>query len=153
MDRSKRILLVEDDNEIRELLCTFLSENGYETETAANGMEGLKKALGMEYDLVLLDIMLPYKSGDQVLKELRERSNVPVIVLSAKDMVQTKIDIIRIGADDYVTKPFDLGEVLVRMEALLRRSGRRSDNAEILRHKNLSLHVKEGRAFLKGKEL
>ena len=153
MDRSKRILLVEDDNEIRELLCTFLSENGYETETAANGMEGLKKALGTEYDLVLLDIMLPYKSGDQVLKELRERSNVPVIVLSAKDMVQTKIDIIRIGADDYVTKPFDLGEVLVRMEALLRRSGRRSDNTEILRHKNLSLHVKEGRAFLKGKEL
>ena len=153
MDRSKRILLVEDDNEIRELLCTFLSENGYETDTAANGMEGLKKALGTEYDLILLDIMLPYKSGDQVLKELRERSNVPVIVLSAKDMVQTKIDVIRIGADDYVTKPFDLGEVLVRMEALLRRSGRRSDNAEILRHKNLSLHVKEGRAFLKGKEL
>ncbi|MBR3470756.1 MAG: response regulator transcription factor [Lachnospiraceae bacterium] len=153
MDRSKRILLVEDDNEIRELLCTFLSENGYETDTAANGMEGLKKALGTEYDLILLDIMLPYKSGDQVLKELRERSNVPVIVLSAKDMVQTKIDVIRIGADDYVTKPFDLGEVLVRMEALLRRSGRRNDDAEILRHKNLSLHVKEGRAFLKGKEL
>lgn len=153
MDRSKRVLLVEDDNEIRELLCTFLSENGYETDTAANGMEGLKKALGTEYDLVLLDIMLPYKSGDQVLKELRERSNVPVIVLSAKDMVQTKIDVIRIGADDYVTKPFDLGEVLVRMEALLRRSGRRNYDAEILRHKNLSLHVKEGRAFLKGKEL
>ena len=153
MNQSKRLLLVEDDNEIRDLLCTFLTDNGYQTDTAVNGMDGLKKALSMEYDLILLDIMLPYKSGDQVLKELRERSNAPVIVLSAKDMVQTKIDVIRIGADDYVTKPFDLGEVLVRIEALLRRSGRRSDDTEILTHKNLSLHVKEGRAFLNGKEL
>ena len=150
---AKRILLVEDDNEIRGLLCTFLTENGFTVDTAANGMEGTKKALGAEHDLILLDIMLPYKSGDQLLKELRERSNVPVIVLSAKDMVQTKIDVIRIGADDYVTKPFDLGEVLARIEALLRRSGGRGKDPDILTHKNLRLHVKEGRAFLNGKEL
>ena len=148
-----RILLVEDDNEIRELLCSFLADNGYETEAAVNGMEGLKKALNEEYDLILLDIMLPYKSGDQMLKELRERSDVPVIVLSAKDMVQTKIDVIRIGADDYITKPFDLGEVLVRIEAMLRRSGNAKKNSEVLSHKNLSLHTKEGRAFINGKEL
>ena len=153
MNQTKRILMVEDDNEIRELLCTFLTDNGYKMDTAVNGMDGLKKSIGSEYDLILLDIMLPYKSGDQVLKELRKKSNVPVIVLSAKDMVQTKIDVIRIGADDYITKPFDLGEVLVRIEALLRRSGRRKDDLEILTHKNLSLHVKEGRAFLNGKEL
>ena len=150
---SKEILLVEDDNEIRELLCSFLADNGYLPDTAADGMGGLRKALGKAYDLILLDIMLPYKSGDQLLKELRERSNVPVIVLSAKDMVQTKIDVIRLGADDYVTKPFDLGEVLVRIEALLRRSGGRKETPEILTHKNLSLHVKEGRAFLQGKEI
>jgi DNA-binding response OmpR family regulator len=150
---SKKILLVEDDREIRELLCSFLTDNGYVPDMAKNGMEGLNLALGKEYDLILLDIMLPLKSGDQVLKELRERSNVPVIVLSAKDMVQTKIDVIRLGADDYVTKPFDLGEVLARIEALLRRSGRRKEDAEILTHKNLSLYVKEGRAFLRGTEL
>ena len=153
MNQSKRVLLVEDDNEIRELLCTFLTDNGYKMDTAVNGMDGLKKAQNTDYDLILLDIMLPYKSGDQVLKELRESSNVPVIVLSAKDMVQTKIDVIRIGADDYITKPFDLGEVLVRIEALLRRSGGRNDDTETLTHKNLKLHVKEGRAYLKGREL
>lgn len=150
---SKKILLVEDDKEIRELLCSFLTDNGYAPDMAKNGMEGLNMALGKDYDLILLDIMLPLKSGDQLLKELREHSDVPVLVLSAKDMIQTKIDVIRIGADDYVTKPFDLGEVLVRIEALLRRSGRRREDAEILTHKNLSLHVKEGRAFLNGREL
>lgn len=150
---SKKILLVEDDKEIRELLRSFLTDNGYAPDVAKNGMEGLTMALGKDYDLILLDIMLPLKSGDQLLKELREHSDVPVLVLSAKDMIQTKIDVIRIGADDYVTKPFDLGEVLVRIEALLRRSGRRREDAEILTHKNLSIHVKEGRAFLNGREL
>lgn len=150
---AKKILLVEDDNEIRELLSSFLMDNGYASDVAKNGMEGIKKALEGSYDLILLDIMLPLKSGDQVLKELRERKDVPVIVLSAKDMVQTKIDVIRLGADDYVTKPFDLGEVLARIEALLRRSGRQSEQAGILTHKNLSLHVNEGRAYIKGKEL
>ncbi|MCR5459829.1 MAG: response regulator transcription factor [Acetatifactor sp.] len=150
---SKKILLVEDDKEIRELLRSFLTDNGYAPDVAKNGMEGLTMALGKDYDLILLDIMLPLKSGDQLLKELREHSDVPVLVLSAKDMIQTKIDVIRIGADDYVTKPFDLGEVLVRIEALLRRSGRRREDAEILTHKNLSLYVKEGRAFLRGTEL
>ena len=150
---TKKILLVEDDNEIRELLSSFLTDNGYAPDAAKNGMEGLKMALAKNYDLILLDIMLPFKSGDQVLKELREHSNVPVMVLSAKDMVQTKIDVIRLGADDYVTKPFDLGEVLVRIEALLRRSGKQGEQANVLTHKNLSLHVKEGRAYVKGKEL
>ncbi len=149
----KRLLLIEDDNEIRGLLRTFLEESGYAVDEAADGMEGARQALSSSYDLILLDIMLPYKSGDQLLKEVREHSEVPVIVISAKDMVQTKIDVIRIGADDYITKPFDLGEVLVRIEALLRRSGRSEKNTDILTHKNLSLHTKEARAFVKGKEL
>ena len=153
MEEAKKLLLVEDDNEIRELLASFLRDNGYEVDTAADGMKGAGMVLNGNYDLLLLDIMLPYKSGDSLLKELRERSDLPVIVLSAKDMVQTKIDVIRIGADDYITKPFDLGEVLARIEALLRRSGRRNVNADILTHGNLSLHIKEGKLFVKGKEL
>lgn len=149
----KRLLLIEDDNEIRGLLRTFLEESGYAVDEAADGMEGARQALSSSYDLILLDIMLPYKSGDRLLKEVREHSEVPVIVISAKDMVQTKIDVIRIGADDYITKPFDLGEVLVRIEALLRRSGHADKNTDILTHKGLSLHIKEARAFVKGKEL
>ncbi|MCR4642516.1 MAG: response regulator transcription factor [Lachnospiraceae bacterium] len=149
----KRLLLIEDDNEIRGLLRTFLEESGYAVDEAADGMKGARQALSSSYDLILLDIMLPYKSGDQLLKEVREHSEVPVIVISAKDMVQTKIDVIRIGADDYITKPFDLGEVLVRIEALLRRSGRSEKNTDILTHKGLSLHIEEARAFVKGKEL
>ncbi len=153
MEEAKKLLLVEDDSEIRELLATFLRDNGYTVDEAVNGIEGEKMARDAEYALLLLDIMLPYKSGDQLLKELREHSDVPVIVLSAKDMVQTRIDVIRLGADDYITKPFDLGEVLARIEALLRRSGRRNGNTDILTHGNLSLHAKEGKVFVKGKEL
>ncbi|MBP5608073.1 MAG: response regulator transcription factor [Lachnospiraceae bacterium] len=150
---TKKLLLVEDDIEIRELLCSFLKDNGYTVEEATDGIKGLHKALESEYDLILLDIMLPYKSGDQLLKELREHSDVPVIVLSAKDMIQTKIDVIRIGADDYITKPFDLGEVLVRIEAMLRRSGRINKNTDVLTHKNLKLCIKDGRAYVHDNEL
>ena len=155
MNESNKILLVEDDTGIRELLSVFLKDNGYIVDEAADGMKGaqLAQAYAYAYDLILLDIMLPYKSGDQLLKELREHSDVPVIVLSAKDMVQTKIDVIRIGADDYITKPFDLGEVLVRIEALMRRSGRMSRDTDVLIHKNLKLHIKDGRAFINGDEL
>ena len=153
MNESNKILLVEDDTEIRELLSVFLKDNGYIVDEAADGMKGAQMAQSQLYDLILLDIMLPYKSGDQLLKELREHSDVPVIVLSAKDMVQTKIDVIRIGADDYITKPFDLGEVLVRIEALMRRSGRTNRDTDVLMHKNLKLHIRDGRAFINGDEL
>ena len=153
MNESNKILLVEDDTGIRELLSVFLKDNGYIVDEAADGMKGAQLAQACAYDLILLDIMLPYKSGDQLLKELREHSDVPVIVLSAKDMVQTKIDVIRIGADDYITKPFDLGEVLVRIEALMRRSGRTNRDTDVLMHKNLKLHIKDGRVFINGDEL
>ena len=121
----EKILVVEDDREINHLVCKYLRSGKYDVLSVENGIEALT-VLHEQADisLVLLDIMLPYQSGDVVLKKLREFSNVPVIILSAKDTVQTKIDVIRLGADDYITKPFDLDEVLVRIEAVLRRSGR-----------------------------
>lgn len=120
-----KILVAEDDREINNLICRFLEIQGYKSISAHDGMQAMS-ILKEQRDicLVLLDIMLPFQSGDMVLKRLREFSDIPVIIISAKDMVQTKIDVIRIGADDYITKPFDLDEVLVRMEAVLRRSGR-----------------------------
>ena len=118
----KKILVIEDDREINNLICEFLSANGYETVSARDGITGLRKFEDEKsVDLVILDLMLPYKSGDGVLSEIRRMSNIPVIVTSAKDMIQTKVDIMRLGADDYITKPFDLDELLVRIEAVLRR--------------------------------
>ncbi len=117
-----KILVIEDDKEINNLICEFLGENGYETISANDGITGLRKfANEKNISLVILDLMLPYKSGDRVLSEIRKTSNIPVIVTSAKDIIQTKVDIMWLGADDYITKPFDLDELLVRIEAVLRR--------------------------------
>ncbi len=126
-----KILIIEDDREINRLICEYLPGLGYEPHAETDGMAGLKRLREREdVDLVLLDLMLPLKSGDRVLKELRAFSDVPVIVLSAKEMVQTKIDLIKAGADDYVTKPFDLDELAVRIEAVLKRCGRRLRRGE-----------------------
>jgi len=117
------ILVVEDELQINRLLCDFLSEQGYQVCAAYEGREALR--MFREQDgicLVLLDLMLPFQNGDSVLEKIREVSDVPVIVISAKDTVRTKIDLMRMGADDYITKPFDLDEVLVRVEAVLRRA-------------------------------
>lgn len=118
-----KILIVEDDKEINLLLRDFLKNQGYNIAAVDNGLAALS-VLRDESDisLVLLDIKLPFQSGDMVLKKLREFSDIPVIVVSAKDMVQTKIEVLRMGADDYITKPFDLDELLVRVETVLRRT-------------------------------
>ena len=117
-----KILVIEDDKEINRLICEYLTESGYEMLPATNGLAGLTVLEQTpDIDLCLLDLMLPMKSGDRVMQSLREFSDVPVIVLSAKDTVQTKIDLFRLGVDDYITKPFDLDELLVRVEAVLGR--------------------------------
>lgn len=117
-----KILVIEDDKEINRLICEYLTENGYEMLSASNGLAGLNVLEQTpDIDLCLLDLMLPMKSGDRVMQSLRGFSDVPVIVLSAKDTVQTKIDLFRLGVDDYITKPFDLDELLVRVEAVMNR--------------------------------
>jgi len=120
---SKRVLIVEDDKEISSILQTFLEQKGYEVWTALDGHAATQEMHEREYDLILMDLMLPFKSGERLIKELREYSKTPVIVLSAKTMLETKLEVLRLGADDYILKPFDLEEVLVRMEVVLRRSG------------------------------
>lgn len=155
-----RILIVEDDNEIGDLLDKYLTNNGYETDRAVNGLEAINKIEKEDYSLVLLDIMLPFKSGDQVLQKVRETKDVPVIIVSAKDMVQTKIDVMRMGADDYITKPFDLDEVLVRVEAVLRRTagsagvvGQGAAKEKKIVHKNLEMDTDAVRVSVKGQEI
>jgi DNA-binding response OmpR family regulator len=118
-----KILIVEDDREINKLLSDFLQENNYETISAYNGREASEKMKTQVYDLILMDLMLPYKDGKTLIEELREYSDCPVVVLSAKSMMDTRLEVLRIGADDYIMKPFDLKEVLVRIQVVLRRSG------------------------------
>lgn len=160
-----KILVVEDDNEIRQLLKTFLEKNEYTVVTAKNGIDGLHLfEKEQDISLLLLDIMLPYKGGDGLLSDIRRLSDVPVIMISAKSMVQTKVDIMRMGADDYITKPFDLDEVLVRIEAVLRRSAIRgkiagvsdgisSASGKTYTFKNLVLNTDSKQVLVKGNVL
>lgn len=128
----ERILIIEDEKDVNRLLAQTLQDSGYETVSAFNGMDGLRMLQKEQYDMVLLDLILPYKSGDEVLRELRKDSDVPVIVISAKDMVGTKIDLLTLGADDYVTKPFDLGEVAARVASNLRRYHKKEEKKQII---------------------
>ena len=154
MEQTK-ILVVEDDREINSMLCEMLDENGYAAEGAFTGMEGLSRLRSGDYDLLILDLMLPYKSGDAVLQELRSFSSLPVIVISAKDTVQNKLDLFHMGADDYLTKPFDLDEVLVRVEAVLRRCGSSEAQRapEILQAGKLAVDTESNTASVDGQEL
>lgn len=151
----EHILIVEDEKEINALLRQFILEHGYLTTSAYNGLEALQLIQRESYDLILLDLMLPYKSGDQLLCELREHTAVPVIVISAKDTTQTKIELLRIGADDYITKPFDLDETLARIESNLRRNKMTQDTAEnrCLTYQDIQLDESKHIVEVTGREL
>lgn len=148
-----RILVAEDDRDINRLVCEFLGENGWEAVPAENGQEALRLLRAGGFSLVLLDLMLPLMSGDMVLQRLREFSDVPVIVVSAKSMTQARIDALNAGADDYVTKPFDLEELLARAEAVLRRTGAGARTERKLRYKGLVLDRESGTASVCGQPL
>lgn len=116
------ILIVEDDININNLLCEVLRKAGYTCEQAFSGTEAklLLNIKEKDYTLVLLDLMLPGASGEEVLKEIRKHGRLPVIVLTAKDSIDDKIGVLTDGADDYITKPFEIREVLARIQVQLR---------------------------------
>ena len=117
-----KIVIIEDDIDICNMIKKFLENNKYSVQYALNGIEGINLCKSFVPDLIILDIMLPGLNGDDVLQKLRKFTNAPVIVVSAKTMVQTKIELLKMGADDYMTKPFDLYELLARIEANLKRT-------------------------------
>ena len=128
--RSETILVVEDDKTLRDGLVMNLSAQGYSVLSASDGEEGMKRALSGAADLLILDIMLPGWSGLDILSELREQGDdVAVLILSARNEISNKIEGLELGADDYVTKPFELRELFARVEAILRRrrNGHRAD--------------------------
>lgn len=119
-----RILVVEDDAEINLLVSTYLGKEGFDIDSVKDGQEAFERLNGREateYQLVVLDMMLPRMSGHEVLRKIRTKSTVPVIILSAKDRETDKILGLDLGADDYLTKPFTIGELVARVKAQLRR--------------------------------
>jgi two-component system copper resistance phosphate regulon response regulator CusR len=135
-----KILVVEDDRTVGQYVKRGLEEQRYHADLVADGMEGLRLASGGRYDLIVLDLRLPEMNGLEVLRTLRDRGNTtPILVLTAQDAVDFKVQALRSGADDYVTKPFSFEELLARVEALGRRP--KEIRAQLLRVGDLELDM------------
>ena len=151
-----RVLVVEDDRDLSRLMAAHLASEGYDVVRAHEAAAALELVGAGRVDVVVLDLMLPRISGDGLLVRLREREgtrDLPVIVVSAKDAVWAKVDLLRLGADDYLTKPFDLDELTARIEALLRRSRSADDGPRVLRHGDLVLDPAARRARLADRDV
>lgn len=148
-----RILIIEDDSNISKMLQTLLVKNKYDTECAFSGTEGLLLLEKKSYDLILLDLMLPGLSGEEVLIKINEQFKTPVICVSAKDDLNTKIELIQGGADDYITKPFNNEELIARIGAVLRRAnkGLIDSDRKVFKFKNLNLDVENHSVHINGK--
>ena len=150
------ILIVEDDIDINGLLSKIITKEGYNVRQAFSGSEGKMCLEFFEFDIVLLDLMLPGITGEEFIKEIRKIKNTPIMVISAKTTVEDKINVLRLGADDFVTKPFDVQEVLARVEAHLRRnkiiSNKKEENTT-LKYKKLIIEPKSREVRVNGEEL
>lgn len=146
-----RLLIIEDDVNINEMLQEAFGKKGYEVVSAYSGMEGILRIEKETYQMVILDLMLPGMDGQQVLKNIREKSNVPVIVLSAKDELDTKVDLLMSGASDYMTKPFELKELEARVLVQLRNAA--GKNEVFLEYRDLRIDREGKKVILCGKPL
>ncbi|MCL2083770.1 MAG: response regulator transcription factor [Oscillospiraceae bacterium] len=138
---SKRILIVEDDGNIADLLRLYLERDGFQTDAASDGAAGLKLFESLNPDLVLLDIMLPGMDGWEVLNAIRLSSRTPVIMLTAKNQTSDKVQGLEMGADDYIAKPFEMKELLARIHAVLRRSGGEPVRARRIQYEGLTVDM------------
>ena len=157
MTEMKRILIVDDDDEIRELLEFDISHSGYFVDTASDGKEGLQKALNNSYDLILLDVMMPKMNGFDVCKNIRQaKLSIPILMLTAKGTIKDKTIGFDCGADDYLVKPFDVQEVLLRIRVLLRRNQPQETNSisnEILKSGNIEIFPETLEAVILNKKV
>lgn len=152
MDKGMRILVIDDEPQIRKLLKVSLGAHGYEIEEAATGMEGISRAATFKPDFLIIDLGLPDMDGKKVVQQIREWSQTPIIVLTARDQEQEKIEALDAGADDYVTKPFGIGELMARMRVSLRRSAA-SENDPILTCGELVIDLVARRVTVSGREI
>ena len=156
---SKTILIIEDDVQINDMLKVLLNTNGYKTISAYSGTEGLL-VFNDECDLIILDLMLPGKGGEEIIGELKQKKNIPVIVASAIDDSEKKVDLFALGADDYVTKPFDNDELLARIKSRLMLYDKLNnmpndgtDKKDILEFKDIKLDMGSRIAFCNDLEI
>lgn len=149
-----KILLVDDETELSDPLSRILLQEGYEVDIADNGATGIKLALQNQYDLLILDWMLPHKSGLEICREVRSQSlTTPVLFLTAKDTVDDRVDGLDAGADDYLVKPFELRELLARVRALLRRSTLEIGSSDRLKVADLELDIENQVVYRRGKAI
>jgi DNA-binding response OmpR family regulator len=138
---STKILITEDDTHINKMLYELLRQNNYLPTAAFSGTEALLLMSQGSYSLVLLDLMLPGKTGEQVLEEIRAKSTIPIIVLTAQTDKETTVKLLRLGADDYIAKPFNNNELLARIDAILRRAEPQKPESTYLQFKDIVLDL------------
>lgn len=147
----QKILVIDDDAEINEMLSMLLRKNGYEVSSAYSGTEGIL-VHGGDISLILLDLMLPGKSGEEIITELKKKKNVPVIVISAVHDVDKKVDLFSLGADDYITKPFHNKELLVRIKARLN-DREESNFVSVLKYRDIEIFKEDYRVKCNGEQV
>lgn len=146
MGAKTKILIAEDDNGINSMLQTALTREGYACVGAYSGTEALLRLQNETFSLVILDLMLPGLEGQEVLRQARKFTDVPVIVLSAKDALDTKVDLLTLGANDYMTKPFELPELIARVMVQLRNTRQPESGSRVLSYDALSMDM-DSKAF------
>lgn len=154
MDNNINILVVEDDLDINNLLCKILIKEGYNVRSAYSGTEAKMCMEQYEYHLILLDLMLPGINGEDIIKHIRKIKTMPIIVISAKSDQDVKVEVLKLGADDFISKPFDTNEVIARVQSQLRRYmvfSKPKEKEKILRHKDLILNRDTIEVTLDGK--
>ena len=150
---AEKVLLIEDEEKLARMVELELQYEGYQVEKALDGRTGLERALSGEFDLILLDIMLPALSGMEVLRRVRRESAVPVIMLTARDTVVDKVSGLDMGADDYITKPFAIEELLARIRAALRKRPAAPEERQLLRCKNLAMDTERHEVTVDGQHV
>ncbi|MBN2395416.1 MAG: response regulator transcription factor [Candidatus Atribacteria bacterium] len=153
----RKILIIEDQQSIAELEKDYLEINHFQVDIANRGCEGLSKALNKDYDLILLDLMLPDMDGFEICKKIRKEKNIPILIISAKGEEIDKVRGLGIGADDYISKPFSPNELVARVKAHLNRfdrlTGRAEKERQVIQIKNLTINQISHHIFLDNKEI
>lgn len=148
----KNILIIEDEKKIRRYLQLELEHEKYSVDTAQDGEEGIEKFKNNFYDIILLDLMMPKFSGEEVCKIIRKTSNIPIIVLTAKDQILNKVELLDMGADDYLTKPFEIEELFARIRVALRNKSNFT-NTDYIYYDILKLDLKTNTLYKNEKEI
>lgn len=146
-----RVLIVEDEPDIRECVRQLLVEENYAVDTASEGKEGFNKALDYDYDLIVLDVLMPQMNGWEVLEEIRKHKSTPVLMLTALDQVDDKVKGLNLGSDDYLAKPFDMTEFLARVRAIIRRSAGLSSSQ--ISHGEIKVNTSNRKVHFQGEEI